>query len=56
VYQWDSEQQEIYFRKGRWEHYLRNLAQENQDHHVEVSRLNGTPIDDSKIFPDLPEE
>ena len=43
----------IYYRPGRWEKYLAQLADKAQAKRDANSMLNGIGVDDSGLFPDL---
>ena len=44
---------EQYMRPGRWEQYLERLLANVKEVDQKIAALNQTPIDDSKLFPDL---
>ena len=51
VYRWNERLR--YYRKGRWENYLRNIVEQINKEVIEQHELNARPVDDSILFPDL---
>ncbi len=45
-----------YYRPGRWEKYLKQLLDDIRKEDTEVEALNGMPIDDSDLFPDIADD